>query len=143
MFDAEGNALSVRQRHLKWILLRNTGCKLAFCVIISLMKKRREIFTGRVPRVDDAQGSGVAVLPGLVQRALQLADVQAPALLFIKVIVDLHGAQFCQCSRVQGILRYGDHDAGAGCTFATHQQLQHGLKEQDRKGQGKSVSSTV
>lgn len=107
------------------------------------MKKRGEIFTGRVPRVDDAQGSGVAVLPGLVQRALQLADVQAPALLFIKVIVDLHGAQFCQCSRVQGILRYGDHDAGAGCTFATHQQLQHGLKEQDRKGQGKSVSSTV
>lgn len=70
---------------------------------------------------------------GLIQRALQLADVHTPALFLIKVIVDLHGAQFGQRSRVQGILRYGDHNARTVRTLATHQQLQHGLKVQDRE----------
>lgn len=84
--------------------------------------------TGGVPRVDDAQGSRFAVFPGLVHGAAQLADVQAPALLLIKVIVDLHGAQFGQCSRVQRVLGNGDHDAGAGFVLATHKQLKHGLK---------------
>lgn len=102
-------------------------------------------FTGGVSRVDDTQGSGVAVAPGLIQGALQLADVHTPALFFIKVIVDLHGAQFGQRSRVQRILRYGDHDAGTGRTLAAHQQLQHGLKEQDgevKKGVSPTVLST-
>lgn len=79
--------------------------------------------TGGVSRVDDAQGSGAAVSPGLIQGALQLADVQTPALFFIQVIVDLHGTQFGQCSRVQRVLRYGDHDACASRTLATHKQL--------------------
>ena len=88
-------------------------------------------FTSGVSRVDDAQGSGVAVAPGFIQGALQLADVHTPALFFIKVIVDLQGAQFGQRGRVQRILRYGDHDARTGRALAAHQQLQHGLKEQD------------
>lgn len=94
---------------------------------LSLETAQRRL-TGGVSRVDDAQGSGVAVAPGLIQSTLQLTDVQAPALLLIQVIIDLHGAQFGQRSRVQRVLGYGDHDAGAARTLATHQQLQHGLE---------------
>lgn len=79
--------------------------------------------TSGVSRVDDAQGPGVAVRPGLVHGALQLADVQAPALLFIQVIVDLHRSQFCQGSRVERILGNGDHDACAGRALTTHEQF--------------------
>lgn len=79
--------------------------------------------TSGVSRVDDAQGSGVAVRPGLVQGTLQLADVQTPALVFIQVVVDLHCPQFCQSSRVERILGYGDHDACAGRAVAAHKQF--------------------
>lgn len=79
--------------------------------------------TGGVSRVYDAQGSGVAVCPGLIQGTLQLTDVQTPALLFIQVIVDLHRSQFCQSSRVQWILGNGDHDACTGRTLAAHEQF--------------------
>lgn len=91
------------------------------------------MFTGGVSGVDDAQGSRVAVASGLIQSALQLGDVKAPALILIKVIVDLHSAQFGQCGRIQGVLRYGDHDARTRGTFSTHQQLQHGLREERRE----------
>lgn len=104
-----------------------------FVKILTNKNRFDKIFTGWVSRVDDAQGSGVAVAPGLIHGALQLADVQTPALFLIQVIVDLHGAQFGQRGRVEGILRYGDHDASAGRTLATHQQLQHGLKKRDRE----------
>lgn len=84
-------------------------------------------FTSWVPWVDDTQSSGVAVKTSFIKSPLQLADVQTPALFLIKVIVNLHSTEFSQSSRVQGILRYGDHDACTGYTFTTHQQLQHGL----------------
>lgn len=110
-------------------------------VPLTCQKKKASNFTRGVSRVDDAQGSGIAVASSLVQGALQLADVQTPALFLIKVIVDLHSAQFGERSWVQGILRYGDHDACTGRTFPTHQQLQHGLKVQDREA--KKVGSIV
>jgi len=86
--------------------------------------------TGGVSRVDDTQGPRVAVAPGFVQGPLQLADVHAPALLLVQVIVDLHGGQLGERSRVQGVLRDGDHHARTGRALAAHQQLQHGLREQ-------------
>lgn len=85
--------------------------------------------TGGVSGVDDAQGSGVAVRAGLVQGALQLADVQTPALVFIQVIVDLHRPQFSQRRRVERILGDGDHDACTGGAIAADEQFQHGLEE--------------
>lgn len=85
--------------------------------------------TSGVSGVDDAQDSGVAVRPGFIQGVLQLADVQAPALLFIQVVVDLHCSQFGQSGRVEGILGDGDHHARAGRTFAAREQFQHGLEE--------------
>lgn len=96
--------------------------------------------TGGVSRVDDAQGSRVAVAPGLIQGPLQLTDVQTPALLLVEVIVDLNRVQLGQSGRVQRILGDGDHDARARRTLAAHQQLQHGLQVQDVE---KDVPSTV
>lgn len=88
-----------------------------------LVRTNKTIVTSGVSRVDDAQGPGVAVRPGLFHSTLQLADVQTPALLFIQVIVDLHRSQFCQSSRVERILGNGDHDACAGGALATHKQF--------------------
>lgn len=92
------------------------------CVRLVCLNSQPDV-TGGVSRVYDAQGSGVAVCPGLIQGTLQLADVQAPALLFIQVIVDLHRSQFCQSSGVQRILGNGDHDACTGRAIAAHQQF--------------------
>ena len=89
---------------------------------------RRVLPTGGVPGVDDAEGAGVAVAAGLLQGALQLAEVHAPALVLVEVVVDLHGAQLGQRRRVQRVLGDGDHHARAALVLAAHQQLQHGLQ---------------
>lgn len=44
---------------------------------------------GRVPGVDDDDGSGVAGLAGLGQGALQLRNVQRPVARFVQVVSDL------------------------------------------------------
>lgn len=60
------------------------------------VRRCRRRNTCGIARVDDAEDTGVAVLPGSLQRAPQLADVQAPASLLVQVVVHLDGTQFCQ-----------------------------------------------
>lgn len=101
-----------------------------FAATVCERKTNKGHVTGRVSRVDDAQRSGAAVAPRLIQGTLQLANVQTPALLFVQIIVDLHRPEFGQRGRVQRILRDGDHDARACRALATHEQLQHRLRVQ-------------
>lgn len=96
-------------------------------MLLLLLQLQQRHVTGGVPGVDDAQCSGSAVMPGFIQGPLQLADVQTPALLLIQVVVDLHCPEFGQRSRVERILRNGDHDACACCAFAARKQLQNCL----------------
>lgn len=84
--------------------------------------------TGGVPRVDDAEDAGVAVLPGLGDSSLQLWDVQAPAVVLVQVVIDLHGPQVGQGGRVQRVLGDGDQHSRPGAAFSSHQQLQNGLE---------------
>lgn len=80
-----------------------------------------------VPGVDDAEDAWVAVLPGLGDGPPQLRHIQAPAVVLVQVVVDLHSGQVGQCGRVQRVLGDGYHHTGACVAFAAHQQLQHGL----------------
>lgn len=68
-----------------------------FFVQLLTQNQQRHITCG-IPRVDNAQRSGAAVAPRLIQGPLQLADVQTPALLFIQIVVDLHCPKFSQRS---------------------------------------------
>lgn len=116
-----------------------------FCSYSLRTKTNKGHVTGGVSRVDDAQRSGAAVAPRLIQGTLQLANVQTPALLFVQIIVDLHRPEFGQRGRVQRILRDGDHDARARRALATHEQLQHrlGVESREYGGQGKNVGFMV
>lgn len=86
-----------------------------------------------VPGVDDAEDARVAVLPGLGDGPPELRHVQTPAVVLVQVVVDLHRAQVGQGGRVQRVLGDGYHHAGAGAAFAAHQQLQHGLGQEEEE----------
>lgn len=85
--------------------------------------------TGGVPRVDDAENAGVAVLPGFSHGSLELWNIQTPAVVLIQVVVDLHGPQVGQGGRVQRVLGDGDHHAGSAAAFTSRQQLQNVLEQ--------------
>lgn len=84
-----------------------------------------------VSGVDDAEDARVAVLPGLGDGPPELRHVQTPAVFLVQVVVDLHCGQFSQGGRIQRVLWYRYHHAGAGAAFAAHQQLQHGLGQEE------------
>lgn len=84
-----------------------------------------------VSRVDDAEDAWVAVLPGLSDGTPQLCHIQAPAVVLVQVVIDLHCAQVGQGSRVQRVLGDGYHHTGACVAFAAHHQLQHGLGQRE------------
>lgn len=111
-----------------------------FLFFLQLLKlNQQRLVTCGVPRVDDAQRSGAAVAPRLIQGPLQLADVQTPALLLVQIVVDLHCPEFSQRGRVERVLRDGDHDARASRAFATHEQLQNCLNAERTEDRGKMV----
>lgn len=83
--------------------------------------------TGGVSRVDDAEDPRVAALPGLGDGSLELRDIQAPAVVLVQVVVDLHGPQVGQGGRVQGVLGNGDQHSRSVAALSGHQQLQNGL----------------
>lgn len=85
-----------------------------------------------VSRVDNAENTRVAVLPGFGNSPLQLCDIQAPAVVLIQVVIYLYGPQVGQGGRVQGILGDGDQHSRSGPTLASHQQLQNGLEQGDK-----------
>lgn len=85
--------------------------------------------TSGVSRVDNAENTRAAVLPGFCHGSLELCNIQTPAVVLIQVVIDLHGPQVSQGGRVQRVLGDGDQDSCSGTALARHQQLQHGLEQ--------------
>lgn len=97
-----------------------------------LVIKWADRLTGGISGVDDAEDSGLAVLFSSLVRSVELVDVQRPAVVFIQVVIDLHGTQLGDCGWVKRVLRDGDHYPCAVTTFTRHQQLQNGLKDKNK-----------
>lgn len=76
--------------------------------------------TSGVSGVDDAEDTGIAVLPRCVEGLPELSHVQTPTLVFIQVVINLHGTQVCQRGGVQRVLGDGDHDTRTGRTLTAH-----------------------
>lgn len=86
--------------------------------------------TGGVSGVDDAEDSRLAVLFSSLVRSVELVNIQRPAVVFVKVVIDLHGTQLRDGGGVKRVLRDGDHHPGTVTTFTRHQQLQNALRNE-------------
>lgn len=49
-----------------------------------------------VSGVDDAEDTGIAVLPGFSESSPELCNIQTPTIILVQVVVDLHRVQVCQ-----------------------------------------------
>lgn len=52
--------------------------------------------TGGVSGIDNAEDTGIAVLPGFTDGPPELCNIQAPTIVLIQIVVDLHGTQVSQ-----------------------------------------------
>mmetsp|Transcript_8273 Transcript_8273/g.24875 ORF Transcript_8273/g.24875 Transcript_8273/m.24875 type:complete len:405 (+) Transcript_8273:625-1839(+) len=106
----------------------------------------RHDVAGGVSRIDHGHGAHVqSVPPGLGQFSLQFFSRYRPIQRFVQIVSHLSPSQFRDEGRIDGILRYGDHDR---IVVVGEQSLQHhryavrrAVGQEDVAGIGRTFSS--